>query len=688
MSVPRDLPSLLDALDPQAPQVERHLWLAALLGWVRGDRSALETSLSRVTLLLDVVEERPVLRERLQAWWQALLADLDSTTLLADHGFAQRPVFLSEFFHRLLRKLLPATPQTRDGSELFGLLLPHAFDAEWLAALDEATTRCLATLLAPTQPGADGPWQGALEDAITYCLSQIRAIGFAPELRLRMSPAAQETRAFHALAADFDAVRLALHQQPRDDAALDAAVRQLKERLDTCRQAAASVYAHLDEHGISVDIVFRLRQLRERVLRSRILLDALLAPHPAHSACQLLAHLVQVGRQSRSLRALVTSNASLLAAKVTDRSAETGEHYITRNRAEYSDMLRKAAAGGAVMSLTTLLKFALGALGLSAFWGGLAAGLNYALSFVLIQLLHWTVATKQPAMTAPAMAAKLKDLEAPGAVAQFVDEVTHLMRSQVAAVVGNLALVAPCVLLLSAAWWKLTGHTPIDTAQAQYVLHSLTLLGPTLLFAAFTGVLLFVSSLIAGGAENWFVLHRLESALRYNPRITAALGPARAQRWATFLRTNISGLAANVSLGLMLGLIPAFAAFFGLGLEVRHVTLSTGQVAAAGMALGTGVLTAPAFWLCVLALPLTGVLNVAVSFYFAFQLALRAHNVSGVNRRRIYAAIRGRLRRAPLSFLWPPQDAAAPATPPDEPPAEASIEKSTEKSIKEGERHG
>ena len=43
---------------------------------------------------------------------------------------------------------------------------------------------------------------------------------------------------------------------------------------------------------------------------------------------------------------------------------------------------------------------------------------------------------------------------------------------------------------------------------------------------------------------------------------------------------------ANTSLGLMLGLVPPIAAFFGLPLEVRHVTLSTGQIAAALMAGG------------------------------------------------------------------------------------------------------
>ena len=42
-----------------------------------------------------------------------------------------------------------------------------------------------------------------------------------------------------------------------------------------------------------------------------------------------------------------------------------------------------------------------------------------------------------------------------------------------------------------------------------------------------------------------------------------------------------------------------------------------------------------------------------VSFYLAFRVALRAHNVSGVDRSRIYKAIRQRFWRRPLSFFWP-----------------------------------
>lgn len=193
----------------------------------------------------------------------------------------------------------------------------------------------------------------------------------------------------------------------------------------------------------------------------------------------------------------------------------------------------------------------------------------------------------------------------------------------------------------------------IHKSEAAQVLHSLSLFGPTLLWATFTGLLLFSSSLVAGWAENWFVLHRLDSAMRYNPRITAVLGAERASRWATFMRHNISGLASNISLGFFLGLIPPVAAFLGLGLEVRHVTLSAGQLAAAGASLGIEVWRLPAFWYCVAAIPLIGVFNLGVSFYCALRLALQAHSVSRVDRGRIRSAIWRRLRQHPRSFLTP-----------------------------------
>ena len=660
------LQHLLQTMDADADPVHRHLWLIGLMDWIRGDGSSADAAVGRVGQLITAIEADPATTIRLQVWWRTLLDTVDGTTLLSDYGFASRNAFVSEFVERLHYKLLPVSPETTDASELFALVMPSALDAPWLAALPGGLLERLGQLLTAPANGSVGAahpnltyWQNTLLEAMTFCTSQIRAAGFSPEVRLRMSARARDTSPFHTLASDFDSLRDAwLAQLDGRGSAVEVAqaVQQFRTRLDACSNAAATVYTHLDAHGISVDLVFRLRQLRERVMRIRALLDCLLVEPPHVHTALLLSNLASVGQDQRSLRALFANSTSLLAAKVAERSSEVGEHYITRTRSEYRGMLHSAAGGGALTALTTALKFGIMALGLTAFWYGFWAGMLYAVSFVVIQLLHYTLATKQPAMTAPAMAAKLRDFSDAGAMQAFVDEVTHLVRSQVAAVLGNVVVVFPAVLLISVAMQFSLDRPLISAEAAAYVFQTLNLLGPSLLFAAFTGVLLFASSILAGWVENWFVLHRLDSALRYNPHITRRLGVQRAERWALFMRHNISGFASNISLGFMLGLLPAVFGFLGLGLDVRHVTLSAGQLAAACAALGWDVVRNPALWWAVASIPFIGALNLGVSFYLAFRVALQAHSVSGLNRVRIRRAILTRLREEPLSFLRPARD--------------------------------
>ena len=274
-------------------------------------------------------------------------------------------------------------------------------------------------------------------------------------------------------------------------------------------------------------------------------------------------------------------------------------------------------------------------------------------------MLHFTVATKQPAMTAPALADKLGDVAGDEGLERFVDEVAHLIRSQAAGIFGNLLAVVPVVL--GAQWLARAafGAPIVNPAQAEYTLASITLAGPTPFFAALTGVLLFASSLIAGWVENWFVWHRLDSAIAWNPRIVDRFGAARARWWSAFWRRNISGLASNVSLGLLLGLVPAIASFFSLPLDVRHVTLATGQLAAAVGALGLGIVASAPFWWCVAGIAATGTLNLGVSFWLALRVAARSRGIRLADQSRIRRAVAKRLRQRPASFILPPRLATA-----------------------------
>lgn len=670
-----DLSGLLDALDAQAPRAARHLWLTAALAWVRagmGEGDDPAGAVARVRLFLDAVQARPEWQEHWHTWWQCFKDSVDPAPLLADFGFAPRTGFLSALGERVRRKLLPVTPDTHDLITLFDLLLPDARDALWLAALDNDTLERTRRLLFESESPSGAPWgEMALMDALTYCVGQIGATGYSSELRARMAPVAltdRSKRPFHALPARFEGFKATVEAHGARSPQALAGAQALREHLDDCRQAASAVYTHLDENGISVGIVFRLIQLRERIVRVRQLLECLQSDHPARAAARLLAELARVGQDKRSIRALIASSTHLTAAKVAERNAETGEHYITRDATEYRHMLATAAGGGAVLAFTTWAKFGIMALGLPPFWAGLGYGMNYALSFVIVMLLHWTVATKQPAVTAPAMAARLKDMSAPGALERFCEEVAHLMRSQIAAIIGNLGLVIPGVLLISVALHLAGQDSMMDAEHARHVLHDQSLLGPTALYAAFTGVLLFASSIVAGWVENWFVLYQLESAIAWNPRFTRLLGADRARRWSRWMRENISGLTANISLGLMLGLVPAFTGFFGPGLEVRHVTLSTGQVAAAAYSLGSSVLLTAPFWWAVAGIAVIGPLNLIVSFILAFRVALAAHRVAPVDRRHLRQALLHRIRAAPMSFLLPPR-ATGPAPDAGHPPA-------------------
>ena len=174
-----DLQTLLDALDPDAPLAERHLWLIELLRWIRGDGVDPQSSVGHVRQILETVQDDAAWLARWHRWWDRFIQTVDVTPLLADHGFAPRTAFLSELGHRLRRKLLPGTPETHDMSDLFGLLLPSRFDVRWLQAIDTRTLQRIRQLLLPA-PGP-GPqdadsgraapataWQTALLDALVF----------------------------------------------------------------------------------------------------------------------------------------------------------------------------------------------------------------------------------------------------------------------------------------------------------------------------------------------------------------------------------------------------------------------------------------------------------------------------------------------------------------------------------------
>jgi site-specific recombinase len=270
-----------------------------------------------------------------------------------------------------------------------------------------------------------------------------------------------------------------------------------------------------------------------------------------------------------------------------------------------------------------------------------------------MHFLHFTLATKQPAMTAPTLARELDDIGHEEGVRRFVASVVALIRTQAAAISGNVLAVLPICLAVQLGAHAWLHADVISVEKAHATLRSFSLLGPTPFYAALTGVLLWASSLVAGWADNWFVLHRVSDAIAWHRRLRLTLGVAGAARLARFCRGNVAGVIGNVGLGMMLGLVPAIVSAFAFGFEVRHVTLSAGSIGVALGVIGERALGSAELWWAMAGVLSMAVLNVAVSFALAFTMAVRSRALRPTKVRALIAAIWRAVRANPASLIWP-----------------------------------
>ena len=72
---------------------------------------------------------------------------------------------------------------------------------------------------------------------------------------------------------------------------------------------------------------------------------------------QLEKELVTGLIEQKSLASLWKSTTTLLARRIAERTSNSGEHYLTKTRAEQHGMFDSAAGGGALTAFLVLLKF-------------------------------------------------------------------------------------------------------------------------------------------------------------------------------------------------------------------------------------------------------------------------------------------------------------------------------------------
>jgi site-specific recombinase len=654
----------VDASDPGALGE----WLEPLAVWLKGPGAG-GAAAARLALLRDLLAERPALAATLAERVRGLLEETSAAELFAETGLAARTHFVGELGRRITRKLLPSVPDDRHLREVVARLFPDAEDAEWLESLPTEGVNALFDLLFPS---GEKPWSALeddLADAVDLLAGRAGALGLAPDMRARSGDGKIQTSPFLKLPRTLGRMAEAARRHTGSTEALSGLSKEAREDIAACRVELRIVTEHLETFGTSLDLVFRIDTLGHALHRLETLVGFLgSSPEGAPDGRAFLATLVREGAGERGVRGLVRANVRLLSRKIIESAGATGEHYIASTKAEYRQMWGSAAGGGAVMAGTTALKYFLLSLPLAPFFSGLSASMNYAASFLVIQALHFTVATKQPAATAATLASTL---EARGTRRDaLVELIARTTRSQLAAILGNIGMVVPVAALFGFLWPLVSGHAYFTDAEVR---HAIDTLHPyrsgTIVFAILTGFYLWLSSVVGGWLENWSNYNRVPAALARSAMLGRVFGEDRRGRTAAAFQRSVSGLGSNVSLGFLLGMTPAVAAFFGVPLEVRHITLSTGALTLAAVTLPAAELLTPPFLWAIAGLAAIATLNFTVSFALAFGVAARSCGLTRRDLARLVGTVWQALRRSPRAFLVPPGE--EPETTPVSPPAPA-----------------
>lgn len=602
----------------------------------------------RTHFLLDWLDGNRDVKRIVQATLQKTLREAIGPDLFCATGLPREPAFFSELGERLSRLALPNTAAKQDMSTLFAAMFKDASDAEWLLGLDQATLRRIWKLCA--DDGISHGVQQQVDEALVYLVTMIISTGISAEFRQRLEPHIPlQATPFMALRRELEKY---LAASPRDAGAL----RSVRMLIAVCQAQTDRIYAHLDEHGVSVGLVYKVERMRAQLVRMTLLIDlrsALAAEQSSDQIHALLVDLIEAHHRRSSVHGLFRRSFSLLARKMVERNADRGERYVARDDVAYRSIFKSAWRGGAAASVTVMVKGLLPAGGAARFFEGAFASMNYAASFLAISAVGGTLAATQPAVTGSALAAKMHALDSVEDLRRLLDEIASVLRSQAAAVFGNLSAVIPVMLVIALGWMLIAGAPSMQADKAASAIESLSLIGPTPLYAAFTGILLWLSSLAAGFADNWFALRKLRDVLAHHRRLVHVLGAMRSERFARWLEARFAHIAGLLTLALLLGMSPVLLQFFGMPLEVRHVTLAAGTLTAAAASLGWEALATPAFWLAAGGILVTGLLNVGVGFACALGLALRARDIPLRKRRIVVWAVLRRLAAAPWKFLLP-----------------------------------
>ncbi len=605
---------------------------------------------TRLESLLALMEAKDELRTAFQNGVRQILTEIRSVDMFAEAGLHPRARLWSEATRRMIAKLLPPAGDDRDLAQFVTRIYSSGESIQRLLTMPDAIFRRIARVLSP----ADDPsaWQKQKED-LTQSLRllgvHVAGIGLSAALRARSHPCRIEDSPFYRL----DRAGVGLIEQGGGPPELQ----RWRREVHSCRREIEYVHARLEDAGVSTALVFDLGTIERGLTRMESIVQVLFVAEPGQSidaTKRLLDDVMNARRADMSIRELFRENSSLLARKIVERTGKAGEHYIANSRREYRKIWTASIGGGLLTVFTAAMKLRITGAHFPPFVDGVAAGTNYAVSFLVLHHLHLALATKQPSVTAATFAGIVRTTHGQARLEKLAEFISRITRSQLASVMGNLLAVGIGCVAFELLWGLLFSRPFLEISNAEYVYRTLDpLTSGTVIFAALTGMILWVSALAGGWFENYSAFIQLPKAIAQHPW-PRVLGKERMKGLAASVDANLSSWTTCVVLGYLLGFTPAVGRFFGIPLDVRHVTLSFGTLALAAASFGRDWLHRGWFLYTILGIAITFVMNLGVSFSIAAYVAMKAYGVPKKDQLEVLWFTAKKFLKSPGQFLLPP----------------------------------
>ncbi len=630
----------------------------ALIAALRPERiTDVQRATDNVRALCFVLRQHRSWRLALRQYLINLIGKRKLVHLLTDTGITLNNGFWGAAATRIVNRMLPPLINDDYVKDIFGQIFHHPKDYLWVNGVANSVWHDLILstgLRARTPRATHAALTNEVLNAVQVLSYRITTIGLEAEL-VRNYPAIEKFESpFLRQNDEINDYVLAYRGWLMDRSQAREDCRQMEVLLTQCEDIVLRIRKTAAVTGVSISLtrlLLRLTQSMDRLRTLLAILDSQDATQTIDISIPLFKELVCADNKQHSLRELMQSNTELLSLQVTERAGKSGEHYVTNTRAEWLGMLHSALGAGFIVGFMALIKILFGAMSMAPFGYALLYSLNYSSGFMLVHVLHYTIATKQPAMTA-ALIARAID-EGKQKLDELVELIVKVFRSQLIAIVGNIGLAMPTAYIIAWLWYGVSGNHLVSPEKAQHLLHDLDPLHSLALpHAAIAGVCLFLSGLISGYYDNKASYAHIPARLRQLGWLRAVLGEARLQRVTEYIGNNLGALAGNFFFGIMLGSIGQFGQFFGLPVDIRHITFSSANFAFALVGLEHQMdwhLMLYTF----LSILLIGLVNLGVSFSLALLVALRSRRVSFGKGSHLLGLLWRRFRTGARDFFLP-----------------------------------